>query len=109
PAPPPQPPSEPAIIVAKVPVEPIKIEIPSGSGLDAIDFSSLIPGTQRGVRDDGTLSGVNVLALDDLDDVDDLSLDDAEILPDTHRVPGPAARRALLTTPLFSQVQPRAL
>ncbi len=108
--PPPPEPSAPAIIVAKVPVEPVTIEIPPGSGLDAIDFSSLIPGTRHGVRDDGTLSGVNVLPLDDIDDVDDLSLDDAEItaLPEP-RVPGPAARRALLTTPLFSQVQPRAL
>jgi CRP-like cAMP-binding protein len=37
----------------------------------------------------------------------ELSLDDAE--PVTDRTPGPAARRALLTTPLFPQVSPRVL
>ncbi len=125
-------PSLPAIIVDPVPmelteptepiemIEPIelieydvpesapKIEIPVGSGLDVIDFSTLIPGTQRGVRLDGSLSGINVLPIDD--DME-LSLDDAEITIEdvTERKPGPAARRALLTTPLFPQIPSRVL
>lgn len=95
------------LIEYDVPESAPKIEIPVGSGLDVIDFSTLIPGTQRGVKLDGSLSGINVLPIDDME----LSLDDAEITIEsvTERAPGPAARRALLTTPLFPQVPPRVL
>ncbi len=96
------------LIEYDVPESAPKIEIPPGSGLDVIDFSTLIPGTQRGLRVDGTLSGINVLPIDD--DME-LSLDDAEVTIEdvTERRPGPAARRALLTTPLFPQIPPRVL
>ncbi len=96
------------LIEYDVPESAPKIEIPPGSGLDVIDFSTLIPGTQRGLRLDGSLSGINVLPIDD--DLE-LSLDDAEITIEdvTERKPGPAARRALLTTPLFPQIPPRVL
>jgi CRP-like cAMP-binding protein len=100
------------IIEIDVPPEPEipRIEIPPGSGLDVIDFSTLIPGTQRGVRLDGSLSGINVLPLP-VDDIEELSLDDAEIRIEhlTERVPGPAARKALMTTPLFPQMPARVL
>jgi CRP-like cAMP-binding protein len=106
PPPPPNPPSEP-MRVEEAP----RIEIPPGSGLDAIDFSTLIPGAQPQLRDDGTLSGVNVLPLGPSDLDLELSLDDAEVGTDpvTDRLPGPAARRALLTTPLFPHVPPHVL
>ncbi len=92
--------SSPAVIISRVP----KITLPPGQGLDSIDFSTLIPGTTPMLRPDGTLSGVNVLPLDpDLE----LSLDDAEPIADP--TPGPAARRALLSTPLFSEVSPIVL
>ncbi len=96
------------LIEYDVPESSPKIEIPPGSGLDVIDFSTLIPGTQRGLRLDGSLSGINVLPIDD--DME-LSLDDAEITIEdvTEPKPGPAARRALLTTPLFPQIPPRVL
>lgn len=101
------------IIEIEVPPDPEipRIEIPPGSGLDVIDFSTLIPGTQRGVRLDGSLSGINVLPLPIDDDIEELSLDDAEIRIEhlTERVPGPAARKALMTTPLFPQMPARVL
>jgi len=100
--------SVPAIILDEATVRSeVRIEIPPGSGLDAIDFSTLIPNTQRIVKTDGTLSGITLLPLDD--DFE-LSLDDAEITLD----PGPdgpslAARQALLTTPLFPGLPPGVL
>jgi len=102
PRPPPEP-SLPVIIVDPAP----RIEIPPGSGLDAIDFSTLIPNVKPLLRDNGTLSGVNILPLPDGEHLE-LSLDDAEISV-VDGTPGPAARRALLTTPLFPEVAPAAL
>jgi len=88
-------------------VEPsaIRIELAPGDGLDSIDLSTLIPGTAPVLRADGKVSGVNVLPLGEPIDLE--SIDDAE--PVTERTPGRAARRALLTTPLFPEVSPRVL
>jgi CRP-like cAMP-binding protein len=82
-----------------------RIELAPGQGLDSIDLSTLIPGATPVLRDDGTHSGVNVLPLGesvalDIDDVDDVPTD---------RKPGAAARRALLTTPLFPEVPAKTL
>ncbi len=111
-APPPAPdPGSGAIPIDVVEPSAPAIRIEPDGGLDSIDLSKLIPGTAPVLRADGTPSGVNVLPLGEPIDLE-IELDDLELVDEpasTERLPGPAARRALLTTPLFPDVSPLAL
>jgi CRP-like cAMP-binding protein len=95
--------SEPAIIISPPP----PVTIPPGSGLDALDLASVVPGARMQMQEDGTDSGVVVLPLDD----DDLEIELVADEPPRPKAPAmsPAARIALRRTPLFAELHPRVL
>lgn len=98
---------------APTPAAPSRPTIPPGSGLDALELASVVPGARKQLQPDGSESGIVILPLDD----DDLELIDVEpepappVTPDQAPVPAltPAARLALRKTPLFAELPPRAL
>lgn len=110
PPPPAAPVSMPAIIVSTPPQpEPApRVTIPPGSGLDALDLGSVVPGARKETDDDGAESGVIVLPLDD-DEVEIELVAEEPPQPPPGPVMTPAARLALRRTPLFAELHPRVL
>ena len=104
--------SMPAIIVSAPPVPepapPPRVTIPPGSGLDALDLGSVVPGARKETFDDGEESGVIVLPLDD-EDVEIELVPEEPPQPPPGPVITPAARLALRRTPLFAELHPRVL
>lgn len=87
---------------------PAPATIPPGSGLDALELASVVPGARKQLQPDGSESGIVVLPLDE-----ELELIEVEVEVVPAPAPGPvltpAARLALRRTPLFAELPPRAL
>ncbi len=104
--------SMPAIIVSAPPepepAPPLRVTIPSGSGLDALDLGAVVPGARKETYEDGQESGVIVLPLDD-DEVEIELVPEEPARPPPGPVITPAVRLALRRTPLFAELHPRVL
>ena len=100
PAPAPAAPAAPIALVDEA--RPGQVVLPEGAALAELELASVVPRAQALTLDDGTPSGIILLPLEELEELDDL-----EVIVD--EPPEVIARRALAATPLFAQLPAAAL